>query len=632
VDRPANWDRIADLAKTLGLAPHETIHPTKRSGVLSVEGRAIADLAALADADSSVRLEVIGTLGEGGMGIVRLGKQVALDREVAIKELTAKRRGDERSVLKLLQEAWVAGSLEHPNIVPIYDIEVRSGEPRIVMKRIEGAPWNELINDPDAVAERFGESDLLEWNLHVLMQVANALRYAHYRRIVHLDLKPANVMLGKFGEVYLVDWGLGMSLGDGSDGRFPLASDTSEIIGTPAYLAPEMLTGDGSGLSERTDVYLLGSVLCEVLTGKPPHRGSSLMAILYQAATAGPDLPESVPQEIRDVCTRAMALRPEDRFESADAFRSAVREFVQHRGSVRLCEEAARQLVALRAVIDGPDCGSQAHWDEVHRTFTEARFGFRQALGSWPDNPIARDGLRRSVLAMGEHVLAYGSASTAATLLSELDEIPDDLRRRIDEGLHDEAGEAARIRKLELIGDDMDLNIGRSTRLLVLGILGILFVLYPLVASVWRVEPGLWDLFGGPALFLGVTAGLGWFARETLSKTLVNRRLYSVIVTMFVAQIVLSAVTLGQGIPVAAYAALLLFMWTLVATFATLLVELRLWPTALGQALALLAVSIEPSVTLAAIVLANSAFVVNIVVVWWPGSLRGTYDGDARLL
>jgi len=632
--RPENWDRVEEFARTVALPPDATIRPADREGVRSVEGRALAGLAAVTSAQTrSARLEVLGTLGEGGMGIVRLGKQVALGREVAIKELTDSRRGDQESVVKLLQEAWLAGSLEHPNIVPVYDIELRGeGEPRIVMKRIQGAPWSELIDDAEAVAERFGEEDLLAWNLQVLIAVANALRFAHDRGIVHLDVKPSNVMLGAFGEVYLVDWGLGMSLEVDASGRFPHVADNTEIIGTPAYLAPEMLSGEGRELSPRTDVFLLGSVLCEILTGRPPHRGGSLMAILYQAATERPELPDTVPEEIRAVCLRATELDAADRYPDVDAFRMAVRDFVQHRGSIALADEAGERSAEMRAAIaagQGPD--PRAHWDAIHRLFTEVRFGCRQALAAWDGNAAARRILRETILAMVEHVLAFGTATTAATILSEVDEPPEDVRRRVDEALAREAGEAARIRKLERIGDDNDLSIGRRTRLFVLGLLGLGWSAWPIVVSQVAAEPTMRDRFLAPAVFLVVTAALGWFARETLGKTLVNRRLYAVIVVLLTAQVVLGTLTTYVGLDLLDHTLFLFFLWTTSAVFTTLLVEKRLWPTALAQGLGLAAVLVEPLTAVVAIAAANLAFVVNIMIIWWPGKIVGTYDGDARL-
>ncbi|MCP4872338.1 MAG: serine/threonine protein kinase [Proteobacteria bacterium] len=627
--KPDNWDRVESFVATIAEAsPDATILPETQTGMATADGRALTELAALGqEASLSARLEVLGTLGEGGMGIVRLGRQVALHREVAIKELIDARRGKARSVLKLMQEAWTAGSLEHPNIVPIYDIEVQAdGDPRIVMKRIQGKAWSDLIDEADAVAETFGETDLLKWNLDVLMQVANAVRYAHDRGIVHLDLKPSNVMLGSFGEVYLVDWGLGMSLDADAGGRLQRTVDVDDIIGTPSYLAPEMIARDGSKLSEQTDVFLLGAVLHRILTGKPPHQGDSLLAIFFQAATSSPTLPEEVPAELRAIGDKAMAMEPSDRHASADEFRLAIRDFLEHRGSIALSDGAAVPLADLRDAV-----GDEDRRDEIHRAFNEARFGFRQALAAWSGNEDAVAGLRASTIAMIEHELAVGAAPAAATLLAELHDAPADLRARVDAELARFASEGERIKKLEALGEDMDLSIGRRTRLFVLSMLGLLFIAWPIYSASCGGPPTYEDQFTGPILFLVTALALGWGTRESMSRTLVNQRLFAVIIVLLVAQVALTGLCWYHGLNQLAFGSMLFFLWSVCAVFATLLIERRLWPTASGQMIALAVITLDHGYVYMAIVLTNIVFVINIAIIWWPGRITGTYDGDARI-
>jgi serine/threonine protein kinase len=126
----------------------------------------------------------------GGMGEVLLADQVSMGRKVAVKRLK-REATTEANTIKLLQEAWVTGYMEHPNIIPVYDITVdESGTPLILLMRIEGTQWGHLMDDPETVRERFNNSDLLEWNLRVLMQVCDAVHFAHTRGIIHRDLKP----------------------------------------------------------------------------------------------------------------------------------------------------------------------------------------------------------------------------------------------------------------------------------------------------------------------------------------------------------------------------------------------------------------------------------------------------------
>ncbi|MCZ7681391.1 MAG: protein kinase [Sandaracinaceae bacterium] len=166
-------------------------------------------------------LALRGTLGEGGMGIVRLATQRSLGRDVAVKTVKGSQAA-ERATGALLREACVMGLLEHPNVVPVYDLVVGdAGEPAIVMRKIEGSSWASVMHDPAALRARFDAEDALEWNLRVLAQVCNVVDFAHSRGILHRDLKPENVMLGEFGEVYVVDWGLAVALREGLGPAIP---------------------------------------------------------------------------------------------------------------------------------------------------------------------------------------------------------------------------------------------------------------------------------------------------------------------------------------------------------------------------------------------------------------------------
>ena len=148
-------------------------------------------------------------------------------------------------------------------MVPVYDLGLdESGAPFIVMKHNEGDHWLKLLGDDEALKKHAPGRERLDAHLAILVQVCNAVHFAHSRGVIHRDLKPENVMVGSFGEVYLVDWGVATKPGP-----------VTQIAGTPAYMAPEMLGGDGAEISPRTDVYLLGAVLYEILAGRAPHTG-----------------------------------------------------------------------------------------------------------------------------------------------------------------------------------------------------------------------------------------------------------------------------------------------------------------------------------------------------------------------
>jgi eukaryotic-like serine/threonine-protein kinase len=517
-----------DAAKTIERSPGSTIVPA-RPYVDTAGERAIGVLNELGGTSLSRKLELLGTIGEGGMGVVRLGQQLALGREVAVKSLKAEHKKDEGLMLKLLREAWVTGGLEHPNIIPVYDIALEpDGTPLIILKKIEGVDWGTLMHDARTVRERFGEGDLLEWNLRTFMQVCNAVRFAHVRRVLHRDLKPENVMIGQFGEVYVVDWGIAVSLENDGTGRLPLASEALEMAGTPLYMAPEMLGGKESRLSERTDVYLLGAILCEIVSGEPPHCGETTMEIISSIIESEPKLPEDAPAELVRIVRCAMDPDPDARFENADQVRLAVQGFLQHRDASRLAHRAEERLVELEHLLAKQTSAKAEPEDResIYHVFGECRFGFRHALEVWPGNDQAERALDRAVEAMIGYELAQSEPEAARALLSEMDRVPPELAQRVALARANKDREEAQLRALS---DDHDPTVGRRTRFFVASIVGALWSLTPLGGAIWvELHPGEFtaatDVLVGLG-FLGVLLGLGVWARESMMRTAINRRL-----------------------------------------------------------------------------------------------------------
>jgi serine/threonine-protein kinase len=262
-------------------------------------------------------------LGQGGMGIVRVAKQRSLNREVVIKTVRPKLACDAATRM-LMHEALVLARLDHPNILPIHDLRYENGERRAVLKRVEGMPWAALMHEHDLLRATLDVEDPLSWNFDVLMTVCSAIHYAHSRGVVHRDLKPGNVMIGRFGEVYVIDWGLAVCLDDDGSDRYPLARDAKQLAGTPQYMAPEMLAEGAAPITERTDVYLLGAILYEILASRPPHGGRNMREIREQVLRSRPDIPSGCPSALARICQIAMAPTSSSRFESAHALRAAL--------------------------------------------------------------------------------------------------------------------------------------------------------------------------------------------------------------------------------------------------------------------------------------------------------------------
>lgn len=611
------------LADTVAQGPRGTIVPT--TPTMSTTGQsalaAVANLQGLTTdaAAPSARLIFGATLGQGGMGIVRSGTQIALDRQVAIKTLRADHRTGGES-LKLLQEAWVTGSLEHPNIVPIYDLGLDdTGAPVIVLKRIAGTDWARLLGEGAEVKRRFAAHDLLEWNLRVLLQVARAIEFAHSRGILHRDIKPENVMVGEFGEVYVLDWGIAVSLRP-DEHRLPRAADALAIAGTPAYMAPEML--GGQALSPRTDVYLLGATLHEILTGRPPHLGATLAETLENVRLSAPLALDRGPAELVAVVQKAMAADPAARFGGVAELRAALEAFLEHRSSANLAEEAEESLSALRveiaasmALAPGAASTSEVR-SRLHHLFGECHFGFQAALRSWPENVAAREGLLRATSLLVIHELEKGDLQSASILLRGLAEPPAELAARVAAAEALARAEEERRRAIERRHDP---EIGRRKRVLSAGVLGVVLSIMPLVIRqpLAGTTPSHFTLALIPLGPLAVLAGLGFWMRHTLLSTVLNRTLVGAGVLALIGQTVLHLVARAAGIPAGQSELLTFFLWFVVVSMLSLTVERRLWFAALTYLGAFALAAVHPSWRYYLMTTGNLTLTVSMLAVWF---------------
>jgi serine/threonine-protein kinase len=248
------------------------------------------------------RYQVLGEIARGGMGLVLKSRDTDLGRDVAMKVLRDEFIGHPEVVQRFVEEAQIGGQLQHPGVVPVYEMGLRAdGHPYFTMKLIKGRTLASLLG------ERKDPSQDRRRILRIFETVCQTLAYAHSRGVVHRDLKPANIMVGAFGEVLVMDWGLAKVMGQGSaedarreheararvqtiietvrSGPAGTHSRVGSVMGTPDYMPPEQARGDVEHLDERSDVFALGAILCEVLTGRPPYSGSDTEVVL-QAARA----------------------------------------------------------------------------------------------------------------------------------------------------------------------------------------------------------------------------------------------------------------------------------------------------------------------------------------------------------
>jgi len=572
-------------------------------------------LATLADGEraSSIetQLELGELLGEGGMGLVHLATQRSLGRKVAVKSVRPDRRDDE-NLASLVREAWTAGALEHPNIAPIHDLGLGSdGDPLVVLKRIEGAPWSELMDNADAVSERFDSDDLLAWNLDILLQVTNAIRFAHSRGVVHRDLKPDNVMIGSFGEVYVVDWGIAVSTGKNQAIRLPLGTAITEPAGTPGFMAPEMLFGDT--IDERTDVYLLGGMLYRLLTGRLPHEARRYSALVDSIRNSHPTFDDSVPTELQDICTRAMAARPASRYADADAFQGAVREFLGHRESERLTDVALERLSELATCLEDSGESGDVDIEALHQIFSECRFGFRVALESWQGNERAASALDRAVRIIVGVELGRDEPHAAKNVLGDLSAPDPKLSAEVDEAITSKERRLARLDAIQLQNDP---KIGSRTRTFVSSILGVVFTLTPLFLARWGTRfTGSYETMAlfSSGIFILVIFLVIW-ARESLMKTVTNRRVVNAALFIIPAQFVLGGGAMLLGLPPQTAIVFMMFGWFVMAGMLMVTTSLWLLPMTLGYMGGFLLAARHPDQVLNISSVANAILLANGVV------------------
>ncbi len=476
----------------------------------------------------SADLKIEGTIGEGGMGVVQLARQKSLDRLVAVKTT---RGGGEQAMLSLLQEAYVTGVMEHPNVVPVHALgRLNNGAPLIVMKRIEGVNWQDVIDDP-RLAPDTERADQV-WHIRVLLQVMNALRFAHSRGIVHRDIKPENVMLGGFGEVYLLDWGIALTLKDESDAHAmaPSKSRSKGIAGTPAYMAPEMTLDDATQIDERTDVYLLGAVLHQIITGEHRHLGSNLFEILHSAHTSAAfEYLASVPEELANIANRSMAVSKDDRFQSVTEFHDALQNYLEHRDSLALASAAEERLQRFQDLMRRK--GEEDTADiQIIDVSTEARFGFRQALDMWDGNVRAREGLQTCLELMIADAIQNGNDMVASALIKELPEPNPELQTQVDELQARRDAERAEMERLRQLQRDLDMSVGARYRSWMMFGLGFLWSASTWFAGYDQLEKPLTDpslleahVFSTPKV-VGIAAVLIFVFRKALFANAIGRR------------------------------------------------------------------------------------------------------------
>ena len=322
--------------------------------------------------------ELLETIGEGGMGVVYRARDLGMDREVAVKVLHGKYAPRSAAAQRFVDEAKITGQLQHPGIPPMYHVGMLAdGRPFLAMKLIKGQTLDCLLKARQEVAY-----------LPIFEAICHAVGYAHAHNVIHRDLKPANIMVGAFGEVQVMDWGLAKVLTNGATSNPATASlaetiapteirpgresetQAGSVLGTPTYMAPEQAAGEIDKIDQRTDVFGLGAILCTMLTGHPPFTGKDVEAIRVaalrgQTADAMKRLDAcGAEPEVVFLCKRCLSFEPADRPAHGNALAQAVAalrtaaeerakqaEFEKAKAEVREAEQRQRRRVVLMASL-----------------------------------------------------------------------------------------------------------------------------------------------------------------------------------------------------------------------------------------------------------------------------------------
>jgi serine/threonine protein kinase len=306
---------------------------------------------------SSRRYRWLGEVNRGGMGIILGARDPVIGRRVAIKVLRPELEQDDRVLREFALEAQVTGQLDHPNIVPVYDFGAGDKSPFMVMKWVAGKSLAQLLRSE----QQSGRGpDQLKSFVQILLRVCDALSFAHSRGVIHCDLKPENLMVGDHGQVYLMDWGMALvksglaqssPSNDAGETAGSAARDAGDSLvttalggegrvgqarGTPAYMAPEQVFGLIDEIDERTDVFGVGGLLCEILLGEPPNNQRTLVGSgtpgRHWRAPENSAVWSQLPPELCRIASKALAPKRDDRYPSIAALRADLDQFLEGGG------------------------------------------------------------------------------------------------------------------------------------------------------------------------------------------------------------------------------------------------------------------------------------------------------------
>ena len=416
--------------------------------------------------------ELLEEIGRGGQGVVFRARQKSLNRTVALKIISLGQWASEAHLKRFRREAEAVGNLDHPNIVPIYEVGERDGSCYFSMKFVEGGQLDEVVGRAPLSIRRAVE---------LMLRLARTVHYAHEHNILHRDIKPGNILLDQKGEPHLTDFGLARLVETEST-----ITRTREVLGTPSYMAPEQATGNNAQLTSATDVYGLGAVLYQLLTGHPPFAGGTTFETIKLVLDTEPRQPRlwnrKINRELSTICLKCLEKDPKRRYPSALALAEDLEHWLRHEpirakrsGSFTHARKWVRRrpapaaliasLVALAAAIGWNVWKSELTSRPEPKSIAVLPF---ENLSHDPDNAYLADGIQEEILTRlasiaGLKVISRTSTSRYQSKPRNLAEIGKQLRvANILEGSVQKTGDQVRV-NVQLINAQTDSHLWADT-------------------------------------------------------------------------------------------------------------------------------------------------------------------------
>jgi len=348
-------------------------------------------------------------LGKGGMGLVYLATQNSVNRSVALKVIR-KDKQTEAFSKQFFYEAEITAQLEHPNITPIYELgRTPDGTFFYSMKYIQGTPWEKKIRE-----------NSLEENLDIFEKLCDAIAFAHSKNIVHMDIKPDNVQLGEFGEVYAVDWGVASNL------KRP---ESIRCAGTWQWISPEVSRGERDKIGKGSDIYLLGGILYMIVAGHHPRLPKDPAVKMGQSGLAKAAQNNIIqPTDCKDpmlaVALKAMQTDPMDRYARVEDLQDAIEAIQKERANIKTSQELTERSISLAAQAQ-----KQGDYDRFNRSL----FGLQDAIELWKENPSASEEIKKVRLAYGNCAFEKGDYDLALQTLDRNESLENSLYQKAEQ-------------------------------------------------------------------------------------------------------------------------------------------------------------------------------------------------------